>query len=338
MLATLALALAIAPPPLSVLFLGDSGHHLPAARFRQLQPVFAARGITLTYTDKLADLNPDTLGKYAGLMVFANHARFESPDQEKALLDFVASGKGFIPVHCASYCFIDSPKYVELVGAQFRSHTTGVFRTKTAAAHPVTAGYQPFESWDETYVHTRHSPSGRTVLEVRADRTLEEPWTWVREHGKGRVFYTAWGHDHRTWSHPGFHNLLERGTRWACGQDPALAGPYVDAPKMTAITAPESDFKQVPARVPFYPKSDKWGVVGEPIPVMQTPLPPEKSMAHYSVPEGFKLHLFAADADFGGKPIAMTWDERGRLWVAVSVDYPNELKPAGQGRDKILLC
>ena len=31
-----------------------------------------------------------------------------------------------------------------------------------------------------------------------------EPWTWVRTHGEGRVFYTAWGHDQRTWSNPGF--------------------------------------------------------------------------------------------------------------------------------------
>ena len=24
-----------------------------------------------------------------------------------------------------------------------------------------------------------------------------EPWTWVRMHGTGRVFYTAYGHDER---------------------------------------------------------------------------------------------------------------------------------------------
>ena len=85
-------------------------------------------------------------------------------------------------------------------------------------------GFEPFASWDETYVHHKHNPKDRTVLEVRTTGDVKEPWTWVRTHGKGRVFYTAWGHDHRTWSHPGFHNLVERGTRWACGQDPALAG------------------------------------------------------------------------------------------------------------------
>ena len=69
----------------------------------------------------------------------------------------MASGKGFIPVHCASYCFIQSQKYVELVGGQFRTHTTGVFRTKLTSPHPVTAGFQAFESWDETYVHHKHN-------------------------------------------------------------------------------------------------------------------------------------------------------------------------------------
>jgi len=333
-----AVAPAAEPPKLKLLFLGDAGHHLPAARYRQLQPVFAARNIDLTYSDKLADLNPGTLGQYDGLVVFANHERFTSPDQEKALLDYVASGKGFIPVHCASYCFIQSKPYVDLVGAQFRAHQTGVFRVEPSGIeHPVTRGFTSFESWDETYTHTKHNEQARTVLEYRSERGVKEPWTWVREHGKGRVFYTAWGHDHRTWSHPGFQNLLERGVRWACGQDPALAGAYVDAPKMTGISGPKSDFESVPAKVPFYPAGERWGTTADPIAKMQKPLPPEKSVKHYSVPEGFEMRLFAADEQFGGKPIAMTWDERGRLWAAVTVDYPNEMQPEGEGRDKIVI-
>ncbi len=34
----------------------------------------------------------------------------------------------------------------------------------------------------------------------------------------------------------------------------------------------------------------------------------------------------------------MNWDERGRLWVCETIDYPNELQPAGQGRDRIKIC
>ena len=85
-------------------------------------------------------------------------------------------------------------------------------------------GFGGFQSWDETYIHTKHNERNRTVLEVRkqggqANGVTAEPWTWVRTQGKGRVFYTAWGHDERTWSNPGFQNLVERGIRWACNRD-----------------------------------------------------------------------------------------------------------------------
>ena len=140
----------------------------------------------------MTSLNPERLAQFAGLIVYANTTRI-SPDQERALLDYVASGKGFIPLHCASYCFLNSPKYIELVGAQFLRHGTGVFRAAVAEVdHPIVRGYRGFTSWDETYVHTKHNERDRTVLEYREERRGREPWTWVRTHGKGRVFYTAW--------------------------------------------------------------------------------------------------------------------------------------------------
>src|SRR4051812_39495191 len=89
-------------PKIRILFLGDNGHHQPAERFRQLQPIMAERGIELTYTDSMAALDPKILGKYAGLLLYANIVKI-APEQEQALLDYVAGGKGFIPLHCASY-------------------------------------------------------------------------------------------------------------------------------------------------------------------------------------------------------------------------------------------
>ncbi len=325
-------------PPLKLLFLGDSAGHQPAARFEQLRPVFAARNISLTYTDKLDDLNPAKLNQFDGLLVYANHTKI-SPDQEKALLAYVASGKGFIPVHCASYCFLNSPAYIDLVGAQFRTHTTGTFRTTAVAPdHPILKGYRSFTSWDETYTHHKHNETDRTLLEVREEAGVKEPWTWTRTHGKGRVFYTAWGHDQRTWGNPGFHNLLERGVRWACGQDPALAGVYFDRPDMTTAPKGLAPFEYVPAKVPFYPAGKKGGAKGDPGGRMQKPLPAAESVRHYVTPVGFEVRPFVTEEKLGGKPLAMAWDEKGRLWVSISLDYPNELKPAGQGRDRIVVC
>ncbi|MCS7271058.1 MAG: ThuA domain-containing protein, partial [Gemmataceae bacterium] len=326
------------PAPLRLLFLGDQAGHQPWTRYQIIRPVLAARGIHLDYADTLDVLRPEKLSRYDGLIIYANHPQI-TPDQEKALLEYVASGKAFIPIHCASYCFLNSPRYVALVGAQFRSHGTGVFRPMVVQPdHPIMQGYQPFSSWDETYVHTRHNTEGRTVLEVRTDGETREPWTWVRQHGQGRVFYTAWGHDQRTWSHPGFHNLLERGIRWACGQDPTLAGAYRDKPDMTRLPAGAEPFEYVPAKVPFYPPSKVWGKQAEPLNRMQKPLPAAVSVQRMVTPQGFEVRPFVTEQQLGGKPLAMTWDERGRLYVALTYDYPNELQPTGQGRDRIVLC
>jgi putative membrane-bound dehydrogenase-like protein len=338
-------AMAAEPTPIRGLFLGDQGHHRPSERFPQLAPVLAERGIELDYTEDLGVLTPDRLAPYDVLVVYANAERI-SPEQEQALLDFVAGGKGLVPLHCASFCFLNSDKYIALVGAQFQKHETGTFRTEIVAAeHPIMQGFGGFESWDETYVHHKHNEAGRTVLEVRDEKGKKEPWTWVRNEGKGRVFYTAWGHDHRTWRHPGFANLVERGIRWAAGRDPQEAGAYqtdraFPIPEMTKPRADVAPFEYVNVgkKIPNYPPSDRWGVQEEPFSEMQKPLAPEESIKHLFVPEGFHAELFVSEPELGGKPIAMAWDERGRLWVAETYDYPNELQPAGEGRDRIRIC
>src|SRR5262249_2492209 len=145
------------PKPIKVLFLGDNGHHRPVERFRQLQTALAGRGIDLVYTDKVAALNPKLLASSDGLIIYANTAKLR-PAPGKALLACLERGKGLIALHCASYCFLNSPKYIDLVGAQFKRHGTGVVRTAIAEPdHPVMKGFRGFESWDETYVHDKHN-------------------------------------------------------------------------------------------------------------------------------------------------------------------------------------
>lgn len=48
--------------------------------------------------------------------------------------------------------------------------------------------------------------------------------------------------------------------------------------------------------------------------------PPEKTISMMHLPPGFKATLFAAEPDIQ-QPIAMTWDEKGRLWVAENYTY-----------------
>lgn len=76
-------------------------------------------GINITYTEEVKDLNPENLELYDGVIIYANHeSRF--PEQEKALLDYVAEGHAFVPIHCASFCFNESEDYVDLVGGNLK--------------------------------------------------------------------------------------------------------------------------------------------------------------------------------------------------------------------------
>jgi putative membrane-bound dehydrogenase-like protein len=332
---------------LRLLFMGDNGHHVPSRRFSELAPALADRGIVLNYTDRMQDLNPETLAEYDGLVLYANIDQIEE-DQAKAVLDFVASGKGFVPLHCASFCWRNNADIVALMGGQFLRHGGQIFSTEIASAdHPITQGFGGFTSWDETYIHHLHNTANRTVLEYRAegeqaDGNEREPWTWVRDHGQGRVFYTAWGHDQRTFTQPGFQNLVERGIRWACKDDvtqvPDFVGPRrFETPDMSPLQTDvaEFEFVDVGPKIPNYTPSGQWGTQGKPKTTMQMPLSPEKSMKHFVHPENLDIQLYADERDFESKPIAMTWDEQGRLWICETLDYPNEL---GKNRDRIRIC
>jgi putative membrane-bound dehydrogenase-like protein len=315
-------AYAAEPPRLKVLLLGDKGHHRPAEMARVISPALDKLGIDVTFTDDLDDLNADKLAKFDALAIYRDSGDLPAR-HEVALLEYVEGGKGLVAIHCASHCFRNSNKYTALVGGRFLKHSTGVFRSRIIdAQHPAMKGVKSFESWDETYIHDQLADDIR-VLMVREERGGFEPYTWVRDQGKGRVFYTALGHDERTWKQEGFQKLLAAGTRWAAGQ---TAGPDKDV----------KPFEYVEAKVPIYEPGKKWGTQGEPQNRMQKPLDPAESMKHMHLPEGFQIELFAAEPDVV-KPIAMAWDERGRLWVAETVDYPNERQPEGKGHDRILI-
>ena len=305
---------------INVLFLGDNRDHQPRQRAYQLMPAMWKRGIHMTYTDDLDDLNSETLGKYDSLLIYANHEEI-SPDQEQALLDYVANGGGLVPLHCASFCFLNSPKYIELVGAQFQTHGEGVFTARIDnGKHQTTSGLEEFATWDETYVHTKHNPD-REVLMTRVDDDGAEPWTWVRTHGKGRVFYTAYGHDERTFSQPGFQQLVEQGIRWASHRD------------YEKHVTPKP-FKYREENIAFYPPEGERGGIREAPKEMQLPVSPEESMKHLQVQPGLRVELFASEPDIF-KPIDMKWDERGRLWIVETKDYPNDRQRPGEGNDQI---
>lgn len=64
-------------------------------------------------------------------------------------------------------------------------------------------------------------------------------------------------------------------------------------------------------------------------------LPADDAAKAMTVPAGFKVTAFAGEPDIK-QPIAMTIDDRGRLWVAEAYSYPVRL-PEEQANDRILI-
>lgn len=306
---------------LHILFLGDDGHHQPADRLANIAPPFAELGIFFHYTDRQEDLNLKNLRRFDALMLYGNRSGLSS-QQEADLLQYVYEGGGLVAIHSASASFNDSDAFVNLIGGAFKAHGDGTFSVKHLDPdHPVKQDIPQFESWDETYVHMKHNPD-KKVLSVRVEGDHEEPWTWVRNHGQGRVFYTAWGHDERTWRNEGFQKLVDRGIRWASG-DWALDADF---------SLPQITFGE--GKLPYYPPGEPWGTTGDPITDVQNPLTPEESLEHIVADPDFRVELFASEEQVIN-PIDMAWDEQGRLWVTETVDYPNKFTPDREGSDRI---
>ncbi|MFN9380368.1 MAG: PVC-type heme-binding CxxCH protein, partial [Bacteroidota bacterium] len=312
---------------LEILFLGDNGHHKPMERLPSIMAALGDKGVNFTYTDQLEDLTLKNLNKYDALLIFANWDSIP-PHLEKDLLAYVSSGKGILPIHCASYCFRNSAEYVKMVGGQFWRHTMDSIEAKIIQPdHFIMKGLRPFKVVDETYLHD-HLQDDNNVLaerEIKSDQFKDkpgvktEPYTWTRQYGKGRVFYTAYGHDERTWQNTDFQELIYRGILWAVNDDAKAAH---------AALKP-APFVYREAKLPHYEKR-------EGTQYRQDPLSPEESRKHIQVPMDFNMELFAAEPDVV-HPIAFSWDEKGRMFVLITKDYPNERKDAG-GSDNILIC
>lgn len=306
------------PRRLEILFLGHktNKHHDSEKLADILSKEYFKDGINITFTDERNSLNEKNLSNYDGLVLYANYDSI-APSEATALLNFVKGGKGFIPIHCASYCFRNSPEVVDMIGGQFLKHKVDTFSSVIVKPdNPVMKDVASFVTKDETYVHDKISKN-IVVLTERVEGDHHEPYTWIQNFGQGRVFYTAYGHDEVTFNNKGFLKLVENGIFWAVGDKAKsqLASFQLAQPTYTDAVIPNYERRNPP-------------------PKFQAPLTPAESMSLMQVPVGFELQLFASEPQVIN-PIFMNWDERGRLWVAETVDYPNEVKADDVADDRI---
>ncbi|EDM28088.1 probable secreted glycosyl hydrolase [Lentisphaera araneosa HTCC2155] len=296
----------------------DSGHN-GRINHHKLLPHFLRYRVELTYTSDKDALNPETLSKYDVVILYLSAAN-DKPERIDALIDFVEKGGGFVGVHNTCGAFEGDKRFVSLIGGEFKGHGKGWFaanHVKGQENHPALGGIPEFFTWDETYVH-KNLNDDRTDLQTRDDKGRKEPWTWVRNQGKGRVFYTAHGHDGRVWENRHFQKMITAATVWASQKTPLI---NKDIPLMTY----RDDVKK--SLHNFEGRQDPQ--------MIQNQISPQESAKCLVLEDGFEAQLIAHEPNIVN-PIDITWDDRGRMFVAETVEYPTI--PQGKGRDRIKIC
>jgi type 1 glutamine amidotransferase len=166
-----------------------------------------------------------------------------------SILQFVMeAGKGVAGVHGAIAALKDWPEFGEMMGAFHGGHWGGPQVLKLDDPdHPVNAcfGGKPFRIADECYV--AGPPYSRSKVRVllsldltqvpdpaeKADwlkqamkgRERDYAISWVKAHGKGRVFYCCLGHMPNVYTNPLFLRHVLAGIQFAIGDLPGGTAP-----------------------------------------------------------------------------------------------------------------
>jgi len=214
-------------------------------------------------SDDLANFEPEQLKTFdAVLFNNTNEEIFLPPDFEKLPADekakaaerdaalkksfaaWLAGGKGLAVLHAGVASFRQWPEFGEIIGARFDNHPWGAGSTVTLKVdepdHPVARAFGPgpFEVTDEIYQVTDPYSRDRVrvLLSIDTARTNMKvdgihrkdgdfAMAWVKPYGKGRVFYSALGHQHELFWNPKVLQHYLDGIQFALGDLEADATP-----------------------------------------------------------------------------------------------------------------
>jgi type 1 glutamine amidotransferase len=151
-------------------------------------------------------MSPEALKNYDAV-IFANTTGDLPLPDNQAFIDWVKSGKGFVGMHAAGDTFHHFEPYLDMVGAEFKTHEAQVSvdalnqDQRCPACRHLPASWQvydeiyQFKKFDRTKVH------GLLGLDKHPNNKTpgDYPISWCKQFGKGRMFYTALGHREDIW-------------------------------------------------------------------------------------------------------------------------------------------
>lgn len=308
-----------APRRAEVLFFG-TGNDKASNQATWLGVALFQSGINLTYTKDLLDMNAAYLAKFDAVVLQVKEQSLTA-EQEQGLHQYVENGGGLIALNSAGNSFLQTPWYAELVRGGFTDLGEGSSSLTFVDSNAIVGSKLSAIQIDHENYTFKQPIAKLNALGSASIAGKSEVYQWSTEVGDGRFFYNALGKEDATWKNGNFLNQLRDAIWWSLGSD---------------VQRLVTDLK-IP-NVSIYPDSIADFTARYDVPRMQDPLTPAEAMKLIQTPVDFELKLFAAEPDVVN-PIAMSWDEKGRLWVIEAVDYPNNFEEKkGTGRDRIKIC
>lgn len=186
---------------------------------------------------------PETLSPYD--VVIINYFDRRRPElrwgerADKALVDYVRSGKGLVMYHFSTAAFDGWTEYEQMSGGNWRPNNGHHSPPHDFTVdikdpdHPITRGIRKSfaQPNDELYANLKWQPADKyhvlatawddhALYQGKARQPtpgpgLHHPMLWTVQFGSGRVFGTALGHDVPAVKTPAFVTTFTRGTEWA---------------------------------------------------------------------------------------------------------------------------
>ncbi|MBA7479720.1 hypothetical protein ES707_15156 [subsurface metagenome] len=244
---------------------GDLAMYLPE-NIRQFDAIVMnnSSGPWLTPTD--ADMAKEAFKKHGTNKVAVEQVL------SKSLLDYVANGGGIMAIHFAIAANRHWPQFQQLLGATFTGHPWNeeVGITVEEPGHPLVAAFsgKDFRIADEIYQYgdPYDRSKVRVLLSLDPERTnMGVKWinrkdndfalAWVKSHGRGRIFYTSFGHRADLFWDSQMLRFYLDAIQFATGDLEAPAAPRPDRPVKRAPgpTPPEVRAAKMKARKVSWP-------------------------------------------------------------------------------------
>ncbi len=257
-------------------FTAKPGSAIPGLAVDVLKAMGAKHHIDFTFSKDGSLFSPAYLAQFDAFFFYTTGDLTESgtdgmppmsPAGKQALLDAIKGGKGFIGVHSASDTFhspgnkdhgparyVDdgdrADPFIKMIGAEFIDHQKQQpSRLIVVDSHfPGVAAFAPTAQLTEEWYSLKDFAPDLHVLMVQDTTGMvgydyarpNYPSTWIRQYGKGRVFYTNLGHRDDVWQSKRYHQLVLGAIRWATGQVDADLTPNLDqvAPQARVLPKP----------------------------------------------------------------------------------------------------